>query len=452
MNRIARRAGVVLLLVLVLMGGIGFFLGEYFTKGSEWANFYANPHLYNSGNLGCGQVYDRSGTLLLDMSDGWEYAQDLSVRMSVLHWLGDAEGYISAPAVSEYSADISGYDVFNGLYSFSGDGEEMTLTISAQVQSAALEALGDRKGTVAVYNYKTGEILCAVTTPTYDPLNKPDIENDTTGAYTGAYVNRFIQSTYTPGSIFKLVTTAAALENLEDAQSLEFTCTGTYEMGVDRVTCGSAHGTCDLKTALAKSCNCYFAQLSQLLGADALTSCVDKYGITDRLTFDGITTIAGSFDITSAAPVELAWSAIGQYTDQINPCRYLAFIGMIAGGGKAASPYIVSQAGSYQAVTTYLDTVMDSNTASVLQEYMKNNTDLIYGQDNFGGLTVCAKSGTAEVGEGEQPHALFAGFVADSEYPLAFIAVVENSGYGSTVCVPIVSQVLARCVEVMDGE
>ena len=69
MNRVASRALAVLILVLVLTAGLGFFLAEYFAKSSQWVSFPANPHIYNGGNLGCGQVYDRSGQLLLDMTN-----------------------------------------------------------------------------------------------------------------------------------------------------------------------------------------------------------------------------------------------------------------------------------------------------------------------------------------------------------------------------------------------
>ena len=67
-------------------------------------------------------------------------------------------------------------------------------------------------------------------------------------------------------------------------------------------------------------------------------------------------------------------------------------------------------------------------------------------------MTVCAKSGTGEVGEEKKPNATFAGFVADEEYPLAFIVVVEGGGYGSSTCVPILSKVLSVCKRVLDRE
>lgn len=93
---------------------------------------------------------------------------------------------------------------------------------------------------------------------------------------------------------------------------------------------------------------------------------------------------------------------------------------------------------------------MSEDTAAILQEYMRNNVVNNYGADNFPGLTVCAKSGTGQV-SGQRPNAMFVGFVSDEQYPLAFIAAVENAGYGKQVCVPILSKVLSACRDVLDG-
>ena len=90
---------------------------------------------------------------------------------STLHWVGDRRGSISAGAVAKYAGAMVGYDLVNGVYNSDGQGGVERLTLSTRVQNAALTGLYGRKGTVAVYNYKTGEILCAVTSPTYDPDN-----------------------------------------------------------------------------------------------------------------------------------------------------------------------------------------------------------------------------------------------------------------------------------------
>ena len=76
---------------------------------------------------------------------------------------------------------------------------------------------------------------------------------------------------------------------------------------------------------------------------------------------------------------------------------------------------------------------------------MANNVTAKYGAWNFPGLSVCAKSGTGEVGGGKRPNAMFAGFLTDTDLPLAFIACVEEGGYGAQVCVPVLNAVLQAC-------
>lgn len=451
MNRVMKRAWIMVVFILVLSFGLCFFLYEYATQANDWVLFSGSPH------LGSRVVMDRSGTLLLDTSGSRSYASDASLRKATLHWLGDRQGNIRSTAVSHYANELSGFDRVDGMYSYEGTVGLAELTLSSRVQNAAFQAMDGRRGTVAVYNYKTGEILCAVSTPTYDPDNVPDIAGDTTGSYEGVYLNRFTQVTYPPGSIFKIVTTAAALDSVDGILDMTFTCRGIYEFGVDKVTCETAHGTKDLKGAMASSCNCCFAQIAQLIGNETMTEYVEKFQITESVKFDGITTAKGNYDISRAAPVELAWSCIGQYTDMINPARYMTFMGAIANGGIGAEPYLmrsvtVEGETTYTAEAKFTDRLMSEELALTLQEYMRNNVVNVYGAGNFPGLTVCAKSGTSELGGDLRPNSMFAGYVTDEAYPLAFIVVVENGGYGSSTCVPILSKVLAECKAVMDGE
>ena len=457
MNRVARRSTIALLLAFLLVGGMLFFAGEFFLEADDWAVFPGNPHIYNAGNIGCGGVTDADGQVILDASQGWNYSDDYGIRLSTLHWVGDREGNISAPAVGEYSKEMAGYDWINGLYSYGGTGGAAQLTLSSYVQKAALDAMGNYKGTVAVYNYKTGEIICAVSTPTYDPEDVPDIEGDTSGKYEGAYLNRFTQVSYVPGSIFKVITTAAALEMDPDCLELEFTCQGALQIEGDQVTCEKSHGTIDLKTALGKSCNCYFAQLVLYLGSETLEKYVDRFQVTERVEFDGIRTAEGTFDLSDAARLEIAWSGIGQYTDLVNPCRFMTVMGAIAGGGEGAMPYVVSRvtngnSDNYVARTKTTGRIMGRETAETLTDLMRSNVVNIYGDGYFPGMNVCGKSGTAPLGGGLQPNATFAGFLTDEEYPLAFVAVVENGGSGSQVCVPILSKVLCASKEWMDAK
>ena len=455
MNRVTKRAWMMGVFVIFLLAGMAVFVAEYILYSGKCVVSAGSPHVYNSSNLGCGTVVDRDDVILLDIGDGRTYSDNSETRASTMHWLGDRKGNIRAGAVSNYAAIMSGFDKINGLYDYSGVRGVERLTLSARVQNAALRAMDGRKGTIGIYNYKTGEILCALTTPTYDPDQVPDIAHDTSGTYEGVYLNRFLQSAYVPGSIFKVVTTAAALETVPDILEHTFTCTGSYAYGTEKVTCETAHGSLTLKTALSHSCNCSFAQIAELVGKKNMEKYVRKFGITEPVSFDGVKTVSGHYDISETGAASFAWSCIGQHSDLINPCRFMTFMGTIASGGEGVYPYLVSSVERgeetiYEAKEEKTERIMSEKTAGILQEYLRNNVMTIYGDSHFPGLEVCAKSGTSQLGGDQKSNAMFSGFILNEDYPLAFIVVVENGGYGSAACVPILSQVLKECKAVLD--
>ena len=184
---------------------------------------------------------------------------------------------------------------------------------------------------------------------------------------------------------------------------------------------------------------------------------VKKYELTKSLSFDGVTTAKGNYNVADTAPVTFAWSCIGLHSDLVNPARFMTFMGAIAGGGSAAEPYIMARVENggettYEADTKTTGRLLPEEIADTVKTYMRKNTELVYGDWNFPGLKVCAKSGTSQLGGGQKSNAMFAGFVDSDEYPLAFMVVVEDAGSGAKNCVPIISKVLAACKERMDCE
>lgn len=458
MNRISGRSWIVMIIALLLIGGLTFFIVEFCLESGQWVVHSGSPHVYSSDGktVDAMVVIDRQDTILLDTREGTVYSNDGAIRTATVHWVGDRGGNINVRTLSRFTDQIAQlrldeYNVLTGVYTYGDYTSVAELTIDARLQTAALAALGDYSGTVAVYNYQTGELLCAVSSPSFDPDDLPEELAD------GSYYNKFLDEHYAPGSIFKIVTLAAALETMQDAESWTYTCGSVHELPGYDVSCETAHGAQTLKEAFCNSCNCAFAALSLELGADVMAYYVEAFGVADSVTVDGITTASGNYSVGTDTS-DLAWSAVGQYEDLINPCSFLTFVGAIAGDGEAVMPYIVEEitvrdSAIYSAQTESAERIMSEKTARILQEYMRNNVANKYGDENFPGLTVCAKTGTAEVGsEGDDiaPNAMLAGFVSDDRYPLAFIICVEDGGYGSKICVPIASQVLAACKDVMD--
>lgn len=455
MKKVSGRAIFPLILAIVLLAGTVLLCVRYFVKADEWVTFSGSPHVYTGVNLDGGVVTDRDGTLLLDSTDGRTYSADAVTRTATMHLLGDRYGYIQAPLLGSFADDMIGFDKINGLYGAEGTEANAALTLSAAAQTAAYQALGNYHGTVGVYNYKTGEILCAVTSPSYDPDNMPDVDADTSGAYDGVYVNRFFQAAYTPGSIFKIVTLAAAIETVPDWENLTFTCEGKTIIGGQEIICEGVHGTITLKQALAHSCNVAFGELAGKVGTKALMEYAEKLGLSESFECDGIPVKAGTVDLKDADAGDLAWAGIGQYTDQVNALTFMRAMGRIAGGGTGAEPYLMAkitrgEKTAYEAKTETSSRALKAETAAKLTEYLRNNVATMYGDGQFGGLNVCAKSGTAEH-EGETADAMFAGFCVDENCPLAFVVFVENGGSGSAVAAPIAAKVLQVCAAAMNG-
>lgn len=448
MKKIEKRAIMCLMLGIVLLGGICYFVYQDFTEGGEWAVYEGNRDVFAAGDLAKGAVYDRNGQLLMrNTADGMIFNDNSTVRKALMHVTGDKDNNISTGTNRVFMKKLIGYDFVNGIYSLNNEGNDISLTLDADICATAYEAMAGRKGTVGVYNYKTGEIVCMVSTPSYDPANPPSQVEE------GSYINRFTSATFVPGSTFKLVTSAAALENLDDAYTYTVTCTGKQDYGHgDKVTDLSAHGTVDLKKALEVSCNIYFGNLSEKLGSGLISKYVGKAGLDRSYDIDGIETKAGTFDYTDN-PVQLAWTGIGQHQDMVNPCAMMVYMGGIAGGGTAVVPTIMypdnvmdEQISKVKAKIKTED-MLEASTAQALKSMMANNVSEHYGgESSFPGLKLCAKTGTAEVGGDRRPNSWFVGFLDDEVHPYAFAVLVENGGYGIDAAGSVANKVLQDLV------
>lgn len=449
MKKIERRTLVCLVLALCLAAGMCVFVGKYLLDGGSWASSAFNRHLYNTdGQLASGTVLDRDGDVLSTVTEDGKrtYYDNVDVRKATLHAVGDLQGNIGTGALNAFADKLTGYNLLNGAFG-AGAGSELYLTIDARYNYEAYQALGGHAGTVAVYNYKTGEILCMVSAPSYDPLNVPaDIE--TNDRYKGAYINRFLSSTFTPGSIYKTVTLMAALEEIPDLTQRTWTCEGSVQIGEETIVCSGTHGQQNIGDAFANSCNVAFAQIAAELGANTLKKYTEQAGLTDSYSVDGLPTAAGSFQWDGVTDGQLGWAGVGQGQDQVNPCAMMVYMGAIASGGKAAEPYLIEKTVSALGLpslphfTKKTGRLIAEDTAATLADMMAENVQKTYGASRFPNMDICAKSGTAEVGEGKTPHAWFTGFLRGEDTPYAFVVLVENGGGGSAVAGTVASRVL----------
>lgn len=456
MKTTANRSFVLIFLVALVITGM-VILGCRFTLyGEQWATMRANEHLTKDGSfVAAGNVVDRNGEILAyTEGNDRHYNESERIRRSTLHIVGDTEGYISSGVQTAYKTQLTGYNRLTGLYSLTkyNKGNDVKLSIDAQVCATAYDKLNGRNGVVAAYNYKTGELICSVSSPNYDINNKPsseEIDANENGEYEGIYINRLIDGMYTPGSIFKVITTTCAVENMPGVDSWRYTCSGSTEIDGVKVTCPSVHGEMSFKECLSNSCNCAFAHLSQELGKEKLTVTAREYGFGKGFHFGNQLTKASSFDVSKANKGDFAWASVGQYDTLVNPYHMLTIMGAIANGGEAVLPYAVSSVVNPQGrvvseTKPSSETYISPEVAGKVGDLMRFTVTDNYGDWNFENLSMCGKTGTAEVEDEKEPHSWFVGFSQNDSCPVAIVVVVENGGWGSQNALPIASAVMSE--------
>lgn len=441
MKGILARSWVLIAVLILFCTGLILLYGQLALIGDDFASYPTNRHIYTDGRLTKGgKITDRNGVVLAQTVDGKrQFHHDAAIRKATAHTVGDLDGFVATGVHTALWKEVTGYDPVNGVY---GEGNDITLTIDASLSRTAYNALGSRPGTVGVYNYKTGEVLCMVSTPTFDPAEKTQQEGEK-----GVYVNRLLSGSYTPGSVFKAVTALASLEHLKDVSARSYPCKRGVTIGNEWLSCLGHHGEVTLEEALVHSCNAAFSQFALAVGRNNLTATAEKVGFNKQLEINGIPCTKSVYDVKNANEIDFGWSGIGQHTDTVNPFQFLTFMGGIAGEGTCVWPYFVEKVGSLSGVATTLGNgkkvnMMSEDSAVVLGNMMRKAVTDHYGDGNFSGLSLCAKTGTAEIGEKATPHSWFVGFCREETKPYAFVVVVENAGSGLGAASSVASRVL----------
>jgi peptidoglycan glycosyltransferase len=349
-------------------------------------------------------------------------------------------------------------------------GATLELTINPRAQQAAEEGLGDQRGAVVALDPKTGAILAMVSHPSYDP-NRLTSHNDKEVRRAWKelnedparpMVNRAIAGDlYPPGSTFKIVTAAAALESGDYTPDTEIPGPAVLDLpqtdadlpNDDGLPCGPGDQS-TLLVALQRSCNTSFGALGMKLGADALRNQAAKFGFGDNIKIPMQVT-PSSFPDSPDEP-QLAQSAIGQYDVRETPLQVAMTTAAVANGGVVMSPHMIQTVRDQD--LSVIDKADDSNemseaispqTADDLTRMMEAVVQSGTGTPaQIPGVAVAGKTGTAQHAEGAAPHAWFTGFAPAEDPKVAVAVVVEsggragNEGFGGTVAGPIAKSVM----------
>lgn len=320
-------------------------------------------------------------------------------------------------------------------------GSSLQTTINAKAQQAAWDGLAGKKGAVVAIDYTTGAILAYVSTPSYDPavFASDDLSTgiqdwkDLNANANAPMSDRAGREIYPPGSTFKLITAAAALEagmtpdSMVDSPS-SLTLPGTSTKLGNAESCGPASIT--LQKALQVSCNTAFANIGMQLGADALRAQAEAFGFDT--SFGGDVNSATSRFPASPDEAQTAMSAIGQYEVAATPLQMAVVAGAIANGGQVMQPYFVSQVRApdlsvvSQHSPTSLGQAVSAQTAQQLQQMMQAVVSGGTGQRaQVSGLTIGGKTGTAQSDKVRAPYAWFVGYAAQPH--VAICVFVQDS-------------------------
>ncbi len=361
---------------------------------------------------------------------------------------------------------------------------DVTLTINDEVQKAAAAALGQRKGSVVAIDTRTGAVLALYSWPTYDPGPLTGLDQEKVGKAYNALANdadqpllaRAWRQLYPPGSTFKVITTAAALQS--GTVTADTTFPSISELPLPQTTRPLKNfggGTCGgtLANSFVVSCNTTFARIGLDLGADELGTRARSFGFDQRPPLD----IAPGAVASKFPPSEffkknapgLAQGAIGQGDVAATPLQMALVAAGIANGGRVPAPYIVAKVqersgavvrtGSSRTWTTATTPEVADAIKAMMIEVVANGTGK---RAAIPGVTVAAKTGTAQTTTGRttgstapklRAHAWTIGF-APAEAPRVAIAVIiENQNEVSTttggkIAAPVLAKVMTAALQV----
>jgi penicillin-binding protein A len=365
-------------------------------------------------------------------------------------------------------------------------GSDVALTLDARIQQAASDALGDQAGAVVALDPKTGEVLALASNPYFDPGTINRAWEQLTRDPGQPLFNRVSQSAYTPGSTFKLITGAAAVDLGVVDLDAKYRCTTQMDLAGLKVDCRNhAHlASVNYREAFAWSCNRTFAltglELGQgplVLGDDLkrplpwekdgigpsvarLEEYATRFGFGREIPFELPVSQSRLKGDGEWYPSLLAQTAFGQGELAATPLVMALATSTIANGGVMPAPYVAAEARAPNgAVSTInragsLGRIVKPETAATLNEMMVMSVDAAYAQKaKIPGVKVGGKTGTAETGPAGAPtHSWFIGYAPADNPRVAVAVILENKGSGSDFATPAAQGVLKAALDLYRPE
>ncbi|MDR1570252.1 MAG: hypothetical protein LBS72_07180 [Oscillospiraceae bacterium] len=453
------RVTTAILALMFISIGIYFPYSVYFFGGRWFARQY-NPLIKYPGAVIRGDILDRKQTVLATTVDGNRaYAADESIRLAVAHVLGDEARNVKSGVetfMASYLLGLNTNFITKIAQAFSIEprrGDDVFLTIDAELTAyiAGLFPSG-AKGAAVMIDYSTGQIRALTSLPSFD------LTRGASGLTGDVLLNRATGRLYAPGSVFKVITYAAALENIPNAAELEFMCTGFLPVENSTIVeaGGATHGLVDIRRAFELSCNTTFSALALDLNYNNIEKTARAFGFNEKTLFRDLMMEDGIYPVShpDRGLDNLAQSGIGQGSVQTTPLQMALAACAIANGGVMMEPRLLWFAkqpnqGNFPLGSSIYKRVMSSQNAAIIKDAMIGAVqDGTASRFAIPGYVVGGKTGSAETSEDKSvpTHSWFIGFIDDMNHPLAICVLVENGGAGSLVAAPIAQQAMVEAL------
>lgn len=466
-NRLTRTVFLFTALFAVLIGNITYI---QVIKASEYQDMPSNNHTINKArSIKRGSIITADGLTLAEsvqQADG-TYARSYPNGNLAAHVVGYYSQQYGTMGIENTQNDTltgskdysSWQNALNSLAGISEPGNSVQLTIDSRIQRAAEQALAGRVGAIVALDPRSGAVLAWASAPTFDNTNiQAAIEaaNASGGADTSMY-DRATLALYTPGSTFKVLTLASALENGLATLDTTYDSPGRMEIGgADVVSIGErGHGKISLAKAFALSSNTVFGQVADGLGAEKLVATARAFGYGQQLGLDFTTAASVMPNPEEMTEWELAWAGAGQPVGQghtpgpqATVMQNALMAATIANNGIAMNPYVVSQIlapdGTVLKTTRghSLGQAVGSGTAEQVKQAMldvvQNGTGSAAA---IAGVKVAGKTGTAETNNANA-NSTFVGFAPYDTPTVAIAVVIEQNAKGEESAAAVGGQVL----------
>ncbi len=340
-------------------------------------------------------------------------------------------------------------------------GRDITLTVDAKLQAYTADCLAGLKGAVIVVDPKNGDILALASSPMFDSNifidpNNNDAAAGLVRAGSRPLLNRAINGQYPPGSTFKLIVAAAALETKKITPHTTFVCDGKFELGNTEFDCWKegGHGPQDLEQAIIHSCNVYFYNTGRKLGPDIIAEYAQRFGLGKPTGIDLIGESGGL--VPSPAwkrskrnanwyEGETVNFAIGQGHLLVTPLQMAEAVSVFAGGGSVPRFHLIKKIGNSEVSAPKPRPVnISKKTLDMIKSAMRQVVDSDEGtgqRARVEGVSVAAKTGTAQNPQGE-PHAWFVGYAPADKPKVALVVLIEHGGHGGYAAADIAKKVI----------